>query len=148
MGDVQIPAGFPDPDDIDWDDVDWDAELEGLPREQILMEYAARRVMRLMDQWYELRAGDAVGFDNMPAELDLDPDERIGVIVVDQFAEAICEVFDVEHAGIDEDRGQKLIAAILGCISQGVAIGIGAIPDNDDDGSNDDDNEDEIEESR
>ena len=142
MGDGQIPAGFPDPDDIDWDDIDWDTEFKGLPQQEILMEYAARRVMRLMDQWYDLRAGDAIGFDNMSAELSLDPDEKIGMIVVDQFAEAICEVFDVEQAGIDADRGQKLIGAILGCISQGVAIGLGAIPDNDDDDSN------EIEESR
>ena len=143
MGDGQIPAGFPDPDDIDWDDIDWDTEFKGLPQQEILMEYAARRVMRLMDQWYDLRAGDAIGFDNMPAELQLDPDEKIGMIVVDQFAEAICEVFDVEQAGIDADRGQKLIGAILGCISQGVAIGLGAIPD-DDDYSNG--NDDEIEE--
>ena len=139
MGGGQIPAGFPDPDDIDWD-----AEFKGLPQQEILMEYAARRVMRLMDQWYDLRAGDAIGFDNLSAELQLDPDEKIGMIVVDQFAEAICEVFDVEYAGIDADRGQKLIGVILACISPGVAIGLGAIPDNDDDDSNDN----EIEESR
>ena len=139
MTDQPNDLQLPDPTDIDWD-----AELEGLPREQILIEYAHQRVIRLVDQWYDLRAGDAIGFDNMPAELQLDPDEKIGMIVVDQFAEAICEVFDVEQAGIDADRGQKLIGAILACISQGVAIGLGAIPDNDDDDSNDN----EIEESR
>ena len=144
MGGGQIPAGFPDPDDIDWDAIAWDTEFKGLPQQEILMEYAARRVMRLMDQWYDLRAGDAIGFDNLSAELQLDPDEKIGMIVVDQFAEAICEVFDVEYEGIDADRGQKLIGVILACISQGVAIGLGAIPDNDDDDSNDN----EIEESR
>ena len=139
MTDQPNDLQLPDPTDIDWD-----AELEGLPREQILIEYAHQRVIRLVDQWYDLRAGDAIGFDNMPAELQLDPDEKIGMIVVDQFAEAICEVFDVEYAGIDADRGQKLIGVILACISQGVAIGLGAIPDNDDDDSNDN----EIEESR
>ena len=138
----QINPGFPDPDDIDWDDIDWDTEFRSLPQQQILIEYAHRRVIRLVDQWYDLRAGDAIGFGGMPADLQLDPDAKIGMIVVDQFAEAICEVFDVEQAGIDADRGQKLIGAILGCISQGVAIGLGAIPDNDDDDSN------EIEESR
>ena len=143
MGYEQIDPGLPDPDDIDWDDIDWDAEFEGLPQQQILIEYAHRRVIRLVDQWYDLRAGDAIGFGDMPAELQLDPDARIGMVVVDQFAEAICEVFDVEQAGIDADRGQKLIGAILGCISQGVAIGLGAIPD-DDDYSNG--NDDEIEE--
>jgi len=137
MTDQPNDLQLPDPTDIDWD-----AELEGLPREQILIEYAHQRVIRLVDQWYDLRAGDAIGFDNMPAELQLDPDEKIGMIVVDQFAEAICEVFDVEYEGIDADRGQKLIGVILACISQGVAIGLGAIPDNDDDDSN------EIEESR
>ena len=137
MTDQPNDLQLPDPTDIDWD-----AELEGLPREQILIEYAHQRVIRLVDQWYDLRAGDAIGFDNMPAELQLDPDEKIGMIVVDQFTEAICEVFDVEYEGIDADRGQKLIGVILACISQGVAIGLGAIPDNDDDDSN------EIEESR
>ena len=142
MGYEQINPGFPDPDDIDWDDIDWDTEFRSLPQQQILIEHAHRRVIRLVNQWYDLRAGDAIGFEDMPAELQIDPDARIGMIVVDQFAEAICEVFDVEQAGIDADRGQKLIGAILGCISQGVAIGLGAIPDNDDDDSN------EIEESR
>jgi hypothetical protein len=146
MTDEPNDLQLPDPDDIDWDDIDWDVELEGLPREQILIEYAARRVMRLVDQWYGLRAGDAIGFEDMPDELNLDPDQKIGLIVVDQFAEAICEVFELEYTGIGADRGQKLIGAILGCISQGVAIGLGAIPDNDDDSSSS--NEDEIEESR
>ena len=132
MGYEQIDPGLPDPDDIDWDDIDWDTEFEGLPQQQILIEYAHRRVIRLVDQWYDLRAGDAIGFEDMPAELRLDPDERIGTIVVDQFAETICEVFEVEAAGLDTDRGQKLIGAILGCITQGVSIGLGAIPDNDD----------------
>ena len=77
MGYEQINPGFPDPDDIDWDDIDWDTEFAGLPQQQILIEYAHRRVMRLVDQWYDLRAGDAIGFGDMPAELQLDPDARI-----------------------------------------------------------------------
>ena len=111
-----------DPDVSDCVDTVWVSEFKGLRQLEIHMEYAARRVMRLMDQWYDLRAGDAIGFDNMSAELPLDPDEKIGMIVVDQFAEAICEVFDVEYEGIDADRGQKLIGVILACISQGLSL--------------------------
>ena len=80
MTDQPNDLQLPDPTDIDWD-----AELEGLPREQILIEYAHRRVIRLVDQWYDLRAGDAIGFGDMPAELQLDPDARI----VDGFSPGI-----------------------------------------------------------
>ena len=148
MGYEQIDPGFPDPDDIDWDDIDWDAEFEGLPHQQILIEYAHRQAMRLVDQWYDLRAGDAIGFEDMPAELQLDPDTRIGMIVVDQFAETICGAFGVEYAEIDADRGQDLIGAILGCITQGVSIGLGAIPDDTIDKNDDSRDSDEIGESR
>jgi hypothetical protein len=148
MGYEQIDPGFPDPDDIDWDDIDWDAEFEGLPQQQILIEYAHRRVMRLVDQWYDLRAGDAIGFDDMPAELQLDPDARIGMIVVNQFAEAICEVFGAEYDEIDADRGQELIRAILGCITQGASIGLGAVSDDPIDQNDDTTDSDEIGESR
>ena len=148
MGSEQINPGFPDPDDIDWDDIDWDTEFRSLPQQQILIEYAHRRVMRLVDQWYDLRAGDAIGFEDMPAELQLDPDARIGMIVVDQFAEAICEVFGADYAEIDADRGQELIREILGCITQGVSIGLGAIPDDTIDQNDDSRDSDEIGESR
>lgn len=148
MGYEQIDPGLPDPDDIDWDDIDWDAEFESLPRQQILIEYAHRQAMRLVDQWYDLRAGDAIGFEDMPAELQLDPDTRIGMIVVDQFAETICGAFGVEYAEIDADRGQELIGAILGCITQGVSIGLGAIPDDTIDKNDDSRDSDEIGESR
>jgi len=148
MGYEQIDPGFPDPDDIDWDDIDWDAEFRDLPQQQILIEYAHRRVMRLVDQWYDLRAGNAIGFEDMPVELQLDPDARIGMIVVDQFAEAICEVFGADYAEIDADRGQKLIREILGCITQGVSIGLGATPDDAIDQNDDTRDSDEIGESR
>ena len=148
MGYEQIDPGLPDPDDIDWDDIDWDAEFEGLPHQQILIEYAHRQAMRLVDQWYDLRAGDAIGFEDMPAELQLDPDTRIGMIVVDQFAETICGAFGVEYAEIDADRSQELIGAILGCITQGVSIGLGAIPDDTIDKNDDSRDSDEIGESR
>jgi len=143
MGYEQIDPGFPDPDDIDWD-----AEFRDLPQQQILIEYAHRRVMCLVDQWYDLRAGDAIGFEDMPAELQLDPDARIGMIVVDQFAEAICEVFGADYAEIDADRGQELIREILGCITQGVSIGLGATPDDAIDQNDDARDSDEIGESR
>ena len=148
MGYEQIDPGLPDPDDIDWDDIDWDTEFEGLPQQQILIEHAHRQAMRLVDQWYDLRAGDAIGFEDMPAELQLDPDTRIGMIVVDQFAETICGAFGVEYAEIDADRGQELIGAILGCITQGVSIGLGAIPDDTIDKNDDSRDSDEIGESR
>jgi hypothetical protein len=148
MGYEQIDPGLPDPDDIDWDDIDWDAAFEGLPQQQILIEYAHRQAMRLVDQWYDLRAGDAIGFEDMPAELQLDPDTRIGMIVVDQFAETICGALGVEYAEIDADRGQELIGAILGCITQGVSIGLGAIPDDTIDKNDDSRDSDEIGESR
>ena len=148
MGYEQIDPGLPDPDDIDWDDIDWDAEFEGLPQQQILIEHAHRQAMRLVDQWYDLRAGDAIGFEDMPAELQLDPDTRIGMIVVDQFAETICGAFGVEYAEIDADRGQELIGAILGCITQGVSIGLGAIPNDTIDKNDDSRDGDEIGESR
>ena len=148
MGYEQIDPGLPDPDDIDWDDIDWDAAFEGLPQQQILIEYAHRQAMRLVDQWYDLRAGDAIGFEDMPAELQLDPDTRIGMIVVDQFAETICGAFGVEYVEIDADRGQELIGAILGCITQGVSIGLGAIPDDTIDKNDDSRDSDEIGESR
>lgn len=114
-------------------DVDWDAELENLPRHEILIDIAYRRARRLVDQWFMLRAGDAIGFDDMPPELRLRPDELIGEIVVDQFAEAACRAVGVEYHELDDDQGQELVEAILGCITQGVSIGLGAIPDNDND---------------
>ena len=128
MADQPNDLQLPDPSDVDWD-----AELEQLPREQILIEHAHRRVMHLVDQWYGLRAGDAIGFDDMPPELRLRPDELIGEIVVDQFAEAACRAVGVEYHELDDDQGQELVEAILGCITQGVSIGLGAIPDNDND---------------
>ena len=144
----QTNPGFPDPDDIDWDDIDWDTEFRSLPQQQILIEYAHRRVMRLVDQWYDLRAGDAIGFEDMPAELQIDPEARIGMIVVDQFAETICEVFGTEYAEIDADQGEGLIGAILGCITQGVSIGLGTIPDDSIDKNDDNRDGDETGESR
>ncbi|SVA95592.1 uncharacterized protein METZ01_LOCUS148446 [marine metagenome] len=104
--------------------------------------------MRLVDQWYDLRAGDAIGFEDMPAELQIDPEARIGMIVVDQFAETICEVFGTEYAEIDADQGQELIGAILGCITQGVSIGLGTIPDDSIDKNDDNRDSDETGESR
>ena len=113
-------------------DVDWRAEFENLPRHEILFDIAYRRARGLVDQWFMLRAGDAIGYDDMPPELRLRPDELIGEIVVDQFAEAACRAVGVEYHELDDDQGQELVEAILGCITQGVSIGLGAIPDNDD----------------
>ena len=128
MSDQPNDIQLPDPADVDWD-----AELENLPRHEILIDIAYRRARGLVDQWFMLRAGDAIGFDDMPPELRLRPDELIGVIVVDQFAEAACRAVGVEYHELDDDQGQELVEAILGCITQGVSIGLGAIPDNDND---------------
>ena len=128
MSDQPNDLQLPDPADVDWD-----AELENLPRHEILIDIAYRRARGLVEQWFMLRAGDAIGFDDMPPELRLRPDELIGVIVVDQFAEAACRAVGVEYHELDDDQGQELVEAILGCITQGVSIGLGAIPDNDND---------------
>ena len=128
MSDQPNDLQLPDPADVDWD-----AELENLPRHEILIDIAYRRARGLVDQWFMLRAGDAIGFDDMPPELRLRPDELIGVIVVDQFAEAACRAVGVEYHELDDNQGQELVEAILGCITQGVSIGLGAIPDNDND---------------
>ena len=127
MSDQPNDLQLPDPADVDWD-----AELENLPRHEILIDIAYRRARAHVDQWFMLRAGDAIGFDDMPPELRLRPDELIGVIVVDQFAEAACRAVGVEYHELDDDQGQELVEAVLGCITQGVSIGLGAIPDNDD----------------
>ena len=128
MSDQPNDLQLPDPADVDWD-----AELENLPRHEILIDIAYRRARGLVDQWFMLRAGDAIGFDDMPPELRLRPDELIGEIVVDQFAEAACRAVGVVYHELDDDQGQELVEAILGCITQGVSIGLGAIPDNDND---------------
>ena len=127
MSDQPNDLQLPDPADVDWD-----AELENLPCHEILIDIAYRRARGLVDQWFMLRAGDAIGFDDMPPELRIRPDELIGEIVVDQFAEAACRAVGVEYHELDDDQGQELVEAILGCITQGVSIGLGAIPDNDD----------------
>ena len=115
---------FPDPTDIDWD-----AELAALPRVEILAEFGERVARRLVDQWLELRAGDALNFDDMPAEVGLDPDDKIGEFVVDQFTKAICTAFDTEPKYLDNYQVAGLTEAVLGCIAQGVAIGLGAVPE-------------------
>ena len=122
----QVESGLPDPSDVDWD-----AEIEQLPRDVIMVDIAYRSARRLVEQWYELRAGDATGFDDMPAELGLEPDTKIGAVIVDAFAAAICVAIEVDHAELGEGQVAELTEAILGCLTQGVAIGLGAVPDND-----------------
>ncbi len=122
----QVESGLPDPGDVDWD-----AELEQLPRDEIMVDIAYRSARRLVEQWYDLRTGDAIGFNDMPAELGLEPDTKIGAVVVDMFAEAICAAIEVDHAELGEGQVAELTEAILGCITQGVSIGLGAVPDND-----------------
>ena len=122
----QGESGLPDPSDVDWD-----AELEQLPRDVIMVDIAYRSARRLVEQWYELRAGDATGFNDMQAELGLEPDTKVGAVVVDAFTEAICVAIKVDRAELGEGQVAELTEAILGCLTQGVSIGLGAVPDND-----------------
>ena len=126
MEDRQYESGLPDPTDVNWD-----AELEQLPRDEIMVDIAYRSARRLVEQWYELRAGDALGFDDMPAELGLEPDTKVGAAIVDAFTEAICVAIEVDRAELGEGQVAELTEAILGCLTQGVSIGLGAVPDND-----------------
>jgi hypothetical protein len=96
-----------------------------------MVDIAYRSARRLVEQWYELRAGDALGFDDIPAELGLEPDTKVGAAIVDAFTEAICVAIEVDRAELGEGQVAELTEAILGCLTQGVAIGLGAVPDND-----------------
>ena len=107
--------------------IDWDEELALLSQDEMLVETAERSVRRLVDQWFKLRAGDAMNFDAMPADLGLRPDDQIGAIVVDLFARSICDSIGVEFDELDEPQTAGLNETILDCITQGVAIGLGAI---------------------
>jgi hypothetical protein len=98
----QGESGLPDPSDVDWD-----AELEQLPRDEIMVDIAYR------------------------AELGLEPDTKVGAVVVDAFTEAICAAIEVDRAELGEGQVAELTEAILGCLTQGVSIGLGAVPDND-----------------
>ena len=115
---------LPDPTDIDWD-----AELAALPQLDILAEIGERTARRLVDQWLELRAGDALNFDSVLAEVGLDPDDKLGEVVVDQYTRAICTAFDIQFKDLTDFQAVCLNVAVLDCITQGVAIGLGAVPD-------------------
>ena len=122
------PEELPDPTDIDWD-----AELAALPQVdiqiEIQMEIAERTARRLVEQWLEIRAGDYLNFDSMPAEVGLDPDDRLGEFVVDQYTRAICPALDIEFDDLTNFQTTCLSEAVLDCIAQGVNIGLGAVPD-------------------
>ena len=113
----------------DESEIDWDAELEQLPQDQIAFDLAYQTAKDLVGQWYDLRAGDGIGFDEMPDELQLDPDDKIGRIVVDLIAQGICRAIGVDHNGLADDQATELTQEILGCITQGVSIGLGAVHD-------------------
>jgi len=120
------PEELPDPTDIDWD-----AELAALPQVdiqiEIQMEIAERTARRLVEQWLEIRAGDALNFDSMPAEVGLDPDDRLGEFVVDQYTRAICTALDIQFDDLTGFQAACLNEAVLDCIAQGVNIGLGAV---------------------
>jgi hypothetical protein len=114
-------------------DIDWDAELAALPQVdiqiEIQMEAAERTARRLVEQWLEIRAGDALNFDSMPAEVGLDPDDRLGEFVVDQYTKAICTALDFKFEDLTDFQATCLDEAVVDCIAQGVNIGLGAVPD-------------------
>ena len=93
------------------------------------MEIAERTARRLVEQWLEIRAGDYLNFDSMPAEVGLDPDDKLGEVVVDQYTRAICTAFDIQFEDLTDFQAACLNVAVLDCITQGVAIGLGAVPD-------------------
>jgi len=122
------PEELPDPTAIDWD-----AELAALPQVdiqiEIQMEIAERTARRLVEQWLEIRTGDALNFDSMPVEVGLDPDDRLGEFVVDQYTRAICTALDIQFDDLTDFQTACLNEAVLDCIAQGVNIGLGAVPD-------------------
>ena len=112
---------WPDPTEIDWDD-----ELADLPQMEILIEVAQRTARSLVDQWYEIRAGETANFEDMPSDIGLDENDRIGVIVVESFARAICTTVGVAFDELDNEQAEQITEEILGCITQGVGIGLAA----------------------
>ena len=112
---------WPDPTEIDWDD-----ELADLPQMEILIEVAQRTARSLVDQWYEIRAGETANFDDMPSDIGLDENDRIGAIVVESFARAICTTVGVAFDELDNEQVERMTEEILGCITQGVGIGLAA----------------------
>ena len=112
---------WPDPTEIDWDD-----ELADLPQMEILIEVAQRTARGLVDQWYEIRAGETANFEDMPSDIGLDENDRIGAIVVESFARAICTTVGVAFDELDKEQAERITEEILGCITQGVGIGLAA----------------------
>ena len=92
---------------------------------------AYREARRLVEEWCEVRVGDAVGFDDMPSGLGLEADTRIGTIFVDAYTEAICSAMEVDPVELGEGQAAELTEAILGCLVQGVEIAQGAVLDDD-----------------
>ena len=117
----------------DLTDTDWDAELAALPQVGIQidfqMEEAERTARCLVEQWLEIRAGDALNFDSMPAEAGLDPDDRLGQLVVAQYTRAICTALDFQFEDLTDLQTTCLNEAVVDCIAQGANIGLGAVPD-------------------
>ena len=112
---------WPDPTEIDWD-----GELADLPQMEILIEVAQRTARGLVDQWYEIRAGETANFEDMPSDIGLDENDRIGAIVVESFARAICTTVGVAFDELDNEQAEQITEEILGCITQGVGIGLAA----------------------
>ena len=112
---------WPDPTEIDWD-----GELADLPQMEILIEVAQRTARSLVDQWYEIRAGETANFEDMPSDIGLDENDRIGAIVVESFARAICTTVGVAFDELDNEQVERMTEEILGCITQGVGIGLAA----------------------
>ena len=120
-GRLMAADSWPDPTEIDWD-----GELADLPQMEILIEVAQRTSRGLVDQWYEIRAGETANFDDMPSDIGLDEKDRIGAIVVESFARAICTTVGVAFDELDNEQVERMTEEILGCITQGVGIGLAA----------------------
>jgi len=115
-------------------DIDWDAELEDLrdlnDQEIVdfddLVDHNREQARNLVQQWYELQAGDLIGFEDIPDFIRPEPTDRIGAVVVEGLAQSFCEILDAEYDVLGTEQVERLHAQVLEVLAQGVPIGLSA----------------------
>ena len=113
---------------------DWDAGLEELrdlsdqeTRDfEDLVDHNREQARNLVQQWYELQAGDLIGFEEIPDFIRPEPTDRIGAVVVEGLAQSFCEIFDIDHDVLGTEQAERLHAQVLEVLAQGVPIGLSA----------------------
>ena len=113
---------------------DWDAGLEELrdlsdqeTRDfEDLVDHNREQARNLVQQWYELQAGDLIGFEEIPDFIRPEPTDRIGAVVVEGLAQSFCEIFDIDHDVMGTEQAEQLHALVLEVLAQGVPIGLSA----------------------